>query len=154
MGQNRWYGRVAAPIVWQIGSWVPGRRTTLELLPSVWAFDDNDDFVGETLSTDLKFQLEAHLTRDFHKDLWGSVDVNWVSGGKSSLNNLDGEDLDMVGVGFTLGYHVNENIQVTAGYLSSITDSDPGDLQMDIFKFTLVFGWHPLVEGMKRLGSE
>ena len=154
MGQNRWYGRVAAPIVWQIGSWVPGRRTTLELLPSVWAFDDNDDFVGEDLSTDPKFQLEAHLTRDFHKDLWGSVDLNWVGGGKSSLNGMDGEDLDMVGVGFTLGYHVNENIQVTAGYLASISDSDPGDLEMDIFKFTLVFGWHPLVEGMKRLGSE
>jgi hypothetical protein len=154
MGQNRWYGRVAAPIIWQIGSWVPGRRTTLELLPSVWAFDDNDDFVGGNLSTDPKFQLEAHLTRDFHKDLWGSVDLNWVSGGKSSFNDLDGEDLDMVGVGFTLGYNVNENIQVTAGYLSSISDSDPGDLEMDIFKFTLVFGWHPLVEGMKRLAGE
>ncbi len=154
MGQNRWYGRVAAPIVWQIGSWVPGRRTTVELLPSVWVFDDNDDFVGENLSTDPKFQLEAHLTRDFHKDLWGSVDLNWVGGGKSSLNGMEGEDLDMVGVGFTLGYNVNENIQVTAGYLSSISDSDPGDLEMDIFKFTLVFGWHPLVEGMKRLGSE
>ena len=154
MGQNRWYGRVAAPIVWQIGSWVPGRRTTLEFLPSVWVFDDNDDFVGENLSTDPKFQLEAHLTRDFHKDLWGSVDLNWVSGGKSSLNGLEGEDLDMVGVGFTLGYNVNENIQVTAGYLASISDSDPGDLEMDIFKFTLVFGWHPLIEGMKRLGSQ
>ena len=154
MGQNRWYGRVAAPIVWQIGSWVPGRRTTLEFLPSVWVFDDNDDFVGENLSTDPKFQLEAHLTRDFHKDLWGSVDLNWVGGGKSSLDGHDGEDLDMVGVGFTLGYNVNENIQVTAGYLASISDSDPGDLEMDIFKFTLVFGWHPLIEGMKRLGSE
>jgi len=24
LGQNRWYGRVGAPIVWQIGPWVPG----------------------------------------------------------------------------------------------------------------------------------
>ena len=56
-------------------------------------------------------------------------------------------------MGFTLGYHVNENIQVIAGYLASISDSDPGDLEMDIFKFSVVFGWHPLVEGMKRLGS-
>lgn len=154
IGQNRWYGRVAAPIVWQIGSWVPGRRTTLEFLPSVWVFDDNNDFVGEELSTDPKFQLEAHLTRDFHKDLWGSIDVNWVSGGKSSLNGHNGEDLDMVGVGFTLGYNINENIQLTAGYLASVSDSDPTDLQMDMFKVSLVFGWHPLVEGMKRLGGD
>ncbi len=154
MGQNRWYGRVAAPIVWQIGSWVPGSRTTLEFLPSVWVFDDNDDFVGHNLSTDPKFQLEAHLIQDFHKDLWGSVDLNMVSGGKSGVDGIEGEDLDMVGVGFTLGYNVSENIQVTAGYLSSISDSDPTDLQMDIFKVSLVFGWHPLVEGMKRLGGE
>ncbi len=29
LGQNRWYGRLGAPIVWQLGPWVPGRRTTL-----------------------------------------------------------------------------------------------------------------------------
>jgi hypothetical protein len=154
MGQNRWYGRVAAPIVWQIGSWVPGRRTTLEFVPSAWLYADNDDFLGKELSTDPKFQLEAHLTRDFHQHLWGSVDLNWMAGGKSSLDGLAGEDLDMLGMGFTLGYQLNENLQFTASYMASINDSDPGDLQMDVFKLSFVFGWHPLVVGLKRLGSE
>lgn len=154
LGQNRWYGRVGAPIVWQLGSWVPGRRTTLEFLPSVWFFGDNDDFVGHRLSTDPKFQLEGHLTRDFHQDLWGSVDMTLLSGGQSSIDGQSGEDLDMLGLGFTLGYHINDNIQLTAGYLASINDSAPTDLRMDIFKLSLVFGWHPLVEGMKRLGSD
>ena len=154
MGQNRWYGRVGAPIVWQLGNWVPGRRTTLEFLPSVWLYGDNDDLLGQRLSTDPKFQLEAHLTRDFHEHLWGSFDTNWISGGKSSIDGASGEDLDMFGVGFTLGYHINDNIQFTAGYLSSVGDSDPTDLQMDVFKLSLVFGWHPLVEGMKRLSGE
>jgi hypothetical protein len=43
IGQNRWYGRVGFPVVWQLGAWVPGRRTTLELLPAVWVFGDNTD---------------------------------------------------------------------------------------------------------------
>ena len=43
VGQNRWYGRVGFPIVWQLGAWVPGRRTTLEFLPAVWLFGDNTD---------------------------------------------------------------------------------------------------------------
>ncbi len=154
MGQNRWYGRVAAPIVWQIGNWVPGRRTTLEFIPSIWLYGDNKDFVGHQLSTDPKFQLEAHLTRDFHKDFWGSVDTNYISGGKSSINGLSGDDLDMLGVGFTLGYHINDNLQLTAGYMATINDSAPTDLRLDSFKLSLVFGWHPLVEGMKRLGGE
>jgi hypothetical protein len=63
LGQNRWYGRVGAPILWQLGPWVPGRRTTLELLPAVWLFGKNDDYVGQTLSTDPMFQVDAHLTR-------------------------------------------------------------------------------------------
>ena len=154
MGQNRWYGRVGAPIVWQLGNWVPGRRTTLEFLPSIWLYGDNDDFVGHELSTDPKFQLEGHLTRDFHEHFWGSVDMNLLSGGKSSIDGVSGEDLNMLGVGFTLGYQINDNIQLTAGYMASINDSAPTDLRMDSFKLSLVFGWHPLVEGMKRLGGD
>ena len=46
LGQNRWSGRLGFPVVWQFGSWVPGRRTTLELLPAVWLFGPNDDYVG------------------------------------------------------------------------------------------------------------
>ncbi len=59
LGQNRWYGRIGAPIVWQIGPWVPGRRMTLEVLPSVWAFSDNNDYVGHPLSTDPKFEFQT-----------------------------------------------------------------------------------------------
>ena len=154
LGQNRWMGRIATPIVWQLGDWVPGRRTTLELLPSVWFFGDNDDFVGHDLSTDPKFQLEAHLTRDFHQDFWGSFDMNWVNGAESSINGVKGEEIDMLGMGFTLGYNINDNVQFTAGYMSSVNDDEPTDLHMDVFKLSLVFGWHPMVEGMKRLEND
>ena len=46
LGQHRWYGRVGAPIVWQLGPWVPGQRTTLECLPAVWFFGPNNDYLG------------------------------------------------------------------------------------------------------------
>jgi hypothetical protein len=154
LGQNRWYGRIGAPIVWQIGAWVPGRRTTLEFLPSIWFFGDNDDYLGgQNLETDPKFQVEAHLTRDFTERFWGSVDTNWTSGGKSTINGQAGSSLDMIGLGYTLGYQINESLQFTFGYIATVNDSDPGDLQMDGFRLSLVFGWHPLIEGMGRLNS-
>ena len=154
LGQNRWYGRIGAPVVWQLGSWVPGRRTTLELLPAVWLFGDNDDFVGKTLKTDPMFQLDAHLTRDLAEHLWGGLDLTWYNGGGSTINGLAGGKLNNVGVGLTLGYTVNENLNLTLGYKSTVNDSAPSDMRMDGFMVTLVFGWHPIVEGMRRLKSE
>jgi hypothetical protein len=154
LGLNRWYGRIGAPIVWQLGDWVPSRRTTLELLPVVWLFGDNNDYVGQTLKTDPMFQLDAHLTRDFTKDLWGALDLTYYKGGGSTVNGVAGGKLNTLAVGFTLGYTINDNIGLTVGYKSTVNDSAPGDMRQDGFMVSLVFGWHPLIEGMKRLNSE
>jgi hypothetical protein len=154
IGQNRWYGRLGAPIVWQLGAWVPGRRTTLEFLPAVWLFGDNTDFVGQTMSTDPLYQIDAHVTRDFTDHLWGAIDGSWYQGGKATIDGVAGEKLDNLGVGFTLGYQINDNLGLTVGYKSTINDSAPGDLQMDGFMVSLVSGWHPIIEGAHRLKSE
>jgi len=154
IGQNRWYGRVGLPMIWQLGSWAPGRRTTLEFLPAAWIFDDNTDFVGQTLETDTKYQLDAHLTRDFTEHLWGSFDAVWYKGGKATLNGVQGEEFDTTGIGFTFGYQINDNVGLTFGNKSTISDNSPGDLKMDQFMISLVSGWHPIIEGSKRLQSE
>ena len=154
IGQNRWYGRVGMPIVWQLGAWVPGRRTTLEFLPAVWLFGNNDDFIGQTLKTDPMFQLDAHLTRDFTEHLWGSLDVAWYSGGQASINGVPGEKLNNLGLGLTFGYTINDNLNLTVGYKSTVNDNAPTDLRMDGFMVSLVFGWHPLIEGSRRLKGE
>jgi len=154
LGQNRWYGRLGTPIVWQLGDWVPGRRTTLELLPAVWLFGDNNDFVGKKLKTDPMFQLDAHLTRDFAERIWGSLDLTYYKGGGSTINGVAGGKLNNVGVGLTVGYTVTENMNLTFGYKSTVNDSGPNDMRMDGFMVTLVFGWHPTIEGMRRLKNE
>lgn len=154
IGQNRWYGRIGFPIVWQLGDWVPGRRTTLEFLPAVWFFGDNTDFVGQTLETDPLFQIDAHLSRDFTEHLWGSVDAAWYNGAKATIGGVQGEKLDNYGFGLTFGYQINDNLGFTFSYKSTASDNAPDDLQMDVFMISLVSGWHPLIEGSKRLKSE
>jgi hypothetical protein len=155
IGQNRWYGRIGLPIVWQIGPWVPGRRTTLEFLPAIWFFSDNNDFVGKKMETKPMYQLEAHITRDFMERLWGSLDVISYSGGKATIDTLEGNSLNNLGIGGTLGYHINDNLQLTVSYSSTINDKNSEDLKMDGFRITLVYGWHRLIEGMRRLeGNE
>jgi hypothetical protein len=151
IGQNRWYGRIGTPIVCQIGSWVPGRRTTFEALPAMWLFGDNNDFVGKKMETKPMFQIEGHLTRDFMERMWGSLDFIWYTGGQATIDGHEGEKMNNVGIGGTLGYQVNDNMQLTIAYATSINDSAPEDLKMDTFRVTLIYGWHNLIEGMHRL---
>jgi len=154
IGQNRWYGRFGMPTILQIGPWVPGQRMTLELLPAVWFFGNNDDYVGQTIETDPLFQLDAHLTRDITEKLWASLDAAWYYGGEATINDVQGEKLNNIGLGITLGYQINDNLNLTVGYKSTINDSSSDDLRMDSFMVSLVFGWHPLLEGSRRLKDE
>jgi hypothetical protein len=151
IGQNRWYGRLGAPIVWQLGAWVPGRRTTLEVLPVVWLFGDNTDFVGQTMSTDPLYELEAHLTHDLNGYMWASLDGAWYQGGEATIGAVAGDGLDNYGFGLTLGYQLNDNLGLTFSYKSTAGDGSATDLKMDTFMITLVSGWHPIIEGSKRL---
>jgi Putative MetA-pathway of phenol degradation/Chaperone of endosialidase len=151
LGQHRWYGRVGAPIVWQLGPWVPGRRTTLEFLPVVWVFGTNDNYVGQTLETNPLFQLDGHLTRDLTDHLWGAFDTVWFRGGKATINGVPGESRNDFGLGVTLGYKINDNLSLTAGYKSTINDGGPDALRLNQFMFSVTYGWHRIIEGSKRL---
>ncbi len=158
LGQNRWYGRIGTPIVWQLGPWIPDRRMTLEIFPSVWLFGDNDDFVGQNLSSDPTFELETHLTRNFTSKFWASLDATYSSSGDTTITRTIGSmtasGSDMTLVGFTLGYQLNDSMQLTIGYKSTLNnDAASNDLQMSIFMISLTTGWHRLLEGAGRLSS-
>lgn len=152
IGQNRWYGRVGIPTMLSLREWVPGRRTTLELLPAVWFFGDNDDFLGQRIQNDPMFQVESHLTHDFTEGLWGSLDGVWYYGAKSRIVGLSGDELSEIGLGFTLGYKINDNLMLTGAYTATVEDGRD-DLDLGVFRINLVYGWHELLEGIGRLGG-
>ena len=152
LGQNRFYGRIGTPMIWQLGAWIPDRRTTLEVFPSVWFFGDNDDFVGQNLESDVTFELEAHLTRNFTSKVWGSIDATYISSGDTTVDDMTASGSDTTMAGFTLGYQINDNMQLTVGYKSTINnDSRSADLQSSSFNISFVAGWHRLLEGVNRL---
>ena len=153
LGQNRWYGRIGAPTVIALAPWVPGRRTTAEVLPAVWLFGEVEDGLGRVLKNEALFQLEGHLTRDFTDTFWGSVDASWFSGAKPEIDGIKGESLNNSGIGFTLGFQVSQNLSINTSYFSTIADSESKDLKADEFRVMFTYGWHKLLEGVKRLGQ-
>ena len=158
LGQNRWYGRIGTPIIWQLGPWIPASRTTLEIYPSVWLFGDNGDFVGDNLSSDPTFELEVHLTRNLTSKFWGSLDATYSSSGDATISSattsVTTSGSDMTLVGFTLGYQLNDSLQLTIGYKSTLNNNAASnDLRMSIFNLSLTTGWHRLLEGAGRLSG-
>ena len=154
LGQNRWYGRIGTPIIWQLGPWIPDRRMTLEIYPSVWIFGDNDDFVGRNLASDPTFELEVHLTRNFTSRFWGSLDATYSSSGDATIASATTPGSDMTLVGYTLGYQLNDSLGLTIGYKSTLNNnSASNDPRMSTFMISLTAGWHRLLEGAERLNS-
>ena len=127
----------------------------MEIFPSVWLFGDNDDFVGNNLSSDPTFGLETHLTRNFTSKFWGSLDATYSSSGDVTIDDgMPTSGSDMTLVGFTLGYQLNDSTQLTFGYKSTLNnDAASDDLKMSVFTISLTTGWHRLLEGAGRLSS-
>ncbi len=57
-------------------------------------------------------------------------------------------------VGFTLGYQLNDSMQLTIGYKSTLNnDTASNDLHMSVFMISFTTGWHRLLEGARRLSG-
>ncbi len=153
MGLNRLWTRVALPFTYHIGPYVPGYRTSVEIVPSVFLFGQNDDFVGSELDNDPLFQVEAHLTRDFTSMFFGSVDLVYRHGARSEIGGIEAEEvLDVLGAGFSLDFQATDNFGVRFSYHSLV--GGDSDMDGDMFRVMGYFGWHPLVEKIKKLGGQ
>ena len=152
MGLNRWYGRFAVPIKYHFGVFAPGYKSSFELIPSVWLFAENDDFVGQKLENDPLWQLEAHLTHDFTRKFFGSLDLLYRGGFQSEINGVEvGEDLDIGDLGFTLNYQATDNLTIRTSYMSNVFGDS--DLDNSVIRIQFVYAWHQLMENMKKLKS-
>jgi hypothetical protein len=150
MGLNRWYGRVALPLKYHFGVFSPGYKSSLELIPSVWLFSENDDFAGQKLENDPMWQLEGHLTHDFTPSFYASLDMLYRGGFQSEIDGDEmGDELNIGDLGFTVNYQLTDNAVIRAGYSSNIFGDS--DLDSSLIRIQFVYGWHPLTENTKKL---
>ncbi len=150
MGLNRWFGRIAFPIKYHFGVFSPGYMSSFEVVPSVWIFDENDDFLGQKFENDPMLQLEAHLTHDFTRSFYGSLDLLFRQGFQSEINGVElGDEIDIGDFGFTLNFHATDNLSIRTSYSSNVF----GDKNLDtsLIRIQFVYGWHRLMENMKKL---
>ena len=150
IGLNRWYGRVALPFKYHFGVFSPGYMSSFELIPAVWLFAENDDFLGQKLENDPLWSLEAHLTHDFTRSFFGSLDLLYQNGFQSTIDGNDvGENLEIGNLGFAVNYQVTDNITTRAGFSSNVFGDD--NLETSVIRLQFVYAWNPSSENMKKL---
>jgi hypothetical protein len=150
LGQNRWYGRIAFPVKYHFGVFSPGYMKSFELTPSVWLFAENDDFMGQKMENDPMWQIESHLTSDFTRSLWGSLDLLYRGGFQSKIDGVEsGEEIDIGDLGFTLNYQVNDNLGIRTSFSSNVFGDS--DLDNSMVRLQFLYGWHNQMENIKKL---
>ena len=158
MGTNRFWGRIGLPMIYQIGDvWAPGHRTSLEILPAVILYGDNDDYGpggNFTQSTDPGYSVAAHLTHDLNDDIWVSLDYTYIQLGDSEVGPVKTDGADFSSLGATIGTQITRNMMLTLGYQTTLDDDAPRDVQMSTFSFSLIFFWGSLTDGLHRIGSD
>ena len=130
VGGNRWALQLGMPMAWYLGqSFLDPALTTIELLPSVHFFGDNDDPRGaKTTSQDPLLRIEAHVTRNLNQAVWVSLDGQYVYGGETSEDGRDNDDTQRA---FELGGTVNvafsrsASVKLSYGEVVSRNDEGP-----------------------------
>jgi hypothetical protein len=153
LGLNRVYTRIALPFKYHFRVFSPGYMSSLEFVPSVWLFAENDDFVGQSLENEPMLQLEAHWTHDFTQHFFGSIDLLYRNGFQSEINGIDvGSDVEIGDIGFTLNFQVTDNVTVRTSFSSNVFGDS--DLETSMIRVQFVYMWDRAIENLKKLGNE
>jgi hypothetical protein len=129
VGGNRWALQLGVPMAWYVGeSFLDPALTTIEFLPSVQVFGDNDDPRGaDSTGQDPLLRIEAHLTRNVHQAVWLSLDGLYVHGGETSTDGRDNDDAQSAfELGATVGVAFSRTSSVKLSYGEVVSRNDGG----------------------------
>ena len=135
IGTNRWSVKPAIGMIWPIRSgWL------FEAEAGVWLFGDNDEFVGQTREQDAIVSTEVHLIRLITPRVWASLDGNYYTGGRTSIDGNQRADLQRnARMGVTLYVALKGGHAVRGSYSSGVVTESGGDYE--IINISYVYAW-------------
>lgn len=140
LGSNRWSIRVGMPFMHFFRSGA-GQSTSLELQPGVTFFTDNNDAprASSQLEQDVIYTIEGHLTQDFSRMFWGSLDALYTTGGETTVDGVDKDNSQRsLGIGGTLGVYFSKTVGISASY-GTVVDRNENSQDGTMFRMTLKY---------------
>lgn len=96
VGTNRWSVKP------ELGVSKAWGRLTLELIPGITFFTNNNDFFGgKTLEQDPIYSLQGHLIYEFSPAFWAAFNSTYYAGGRTTVDGEQGPEPENVRVGVT-----------------------------------------------------
>ncbi len=130
LGGNRVWGQFGLPMGYALGtSYLDPKLTTFEFIPSVFVYGDNDDPFGAATSTgqDPLWMIEAHVTRNFSRAVWVSLDAVYLYGGETETDGVaQGDTQRSLGLGATAFLHLPDNAGLKLTYGETVSANDYG----------------------------
>lgn len=100
----------------------------------------------------LVFKLVECLDDGF--EVWNLLEDHFVYR-QGALSEIDGTEvagkINLLSAGFTLDYHVNDNVGLRVSYHA--LGGGGTDIDGDMFRLKVNFGWNALVEKIGKLGG-
>ena len=108
IGTNRWSFKPELGLSKALGP------LTLELLPSVTFFTDNNDFFGSShLAQDPLYAVQGHLIYYFDFGAWVSLNSTYYTGGRTTVNDVQNDDRqENVRLGVTVALPLNRHFSL------------------------------------------
>jgi hypothetical protein len=129
LGQNRWTLQASLPISYVLGdSMIDPAITTIEIVPSVDIYGNNNDAVGPALvsSQDPLWKLEGHVTHTFSPTIWAALDAYYEIGGRTSADGVQtAKARESFALGATLGLVLSQSLSLRLNYVEQLYSNTP-----------------------------
>jgi len=126
IGTNRWAVRARLGYLWPLVS----RKWVMELAVGTWFFENNDEFLGQTRTQDPITAVDFSVVRRFRPGFWGSLDLNYYLGGRSTFGGNKAADFQRNSrVGITVAYPFKGRHALKASVSNGIATKSGGDYQ-------------------------
>jgi hypothetical protein len=133
IGTNRWAVRARVGYIQPLP-----RRWMFELSVGTWFFQDNDDFLGETLQQDPLTAVDASLVHRFAPGFWASLDGTYYFGGRTEVEDVGRADLQRNSrMGLSIAYPFARGHAIKASYSVGVSTRAGGDF--DSFSLNYVY---------------
>lgn len=135
VGANRWVYKPEIGVSQPLGDWFA------EVSAGVWLYKDNNDFFGgQRKSQDPLWEYQLHGGYNFRPGLWLAVDAAHYSGGQTTVNGVEKQDMqENSRYGTTLSVPLGPGWQTKFAYSKGFATRAGGDFEL--FSVALQYRW-------------